>query len=120
MPQRLAETDPAKAVPEIIGSGPCRYLAAERLQGALNAYARFGGYVPRPSGTPSLLAGPKIAHFDRVEWHTIPDAATAVAAWLGATVFRALDVRATRRVVDMVASIRGDRPAAVNVRGVPA
>ena len=47
-------------------------------------------------------------------------AATAVAAWLGATVFRAHDVRATRRVVDMVASIRGDRPAAVNVRGVPA
>ena len=46
-------------------------------------------------------------------------AATAVAAWLGATVFRAHDVRATRRVVDMVASIRGERPAVVNVRGVP-
>ena len=44
-------------------------------------------------------------------------AATAVAAWLGATVFRAHDVRATRRVVDMVASIRGERPP--NVRGVP-
>ena len=46
-------------------------------------------------------------------------AATAVAAWLGATVFRAHDVRATRRVVDMVASIRGDRPPRVNLRGVP-
>lgn len=46
-------------------------------------------------------------------------AATAVAAWLGATVFRAHDVRATRRVVDMVASIRGDRPPALSVRGVP-
>ena len=46
-------------------------------------------------------------------------AATAVAAWLGATVFRAHDVRATRRVVDMVASIRGDRPPRVGVRGVP-
>ena len=46
-------------------------------------------------------------------------AATAVSAWLGATVFRAHDVRATRRVVDMVASIRGERPALVNVRGVP-
>ncbi|MFQ6171363.1 dihydropteroate synthase [Oryzobacter sp. R7] len=46
-------------------------------------------------------------------------AATAVAAWLGATVFRAHDVRATRRVVDMVASIRGDRAPAVSVRGVP-
>ncbi|MFT4217462.1 MAG: dihydropteroate synthase [Micropruina sp.] len=45
-------------------------------------------------------------------------AATAVAAWLGTVCFRAHDVRATRRVVDMVASIRGDRPAAVNQRGV--
>ena len=46
-------------------------------------------------------------------------AATAVAAWLGATVFRAHDVRATRRVVDMVASIRGERPPRLAVRGVP-
>ncbi|SDP60131.1 dihydropteroate synthase [Pedococcus dokdonensis] len=44
-------------------------------------------------------------------------AATAVAAWLGATVFRAHDVRATRRVVDMVAVIRGDRPPVRAVRG---
>lgn len=46
-------------------------------------------------------------------------AATAVATWLGATVFRAHDVRATRRVVDMVASIRGDRPPSVARRGEP-
>ena len=45
-------------------------------------------------------------------------AATAVAAWLGATVFRAHDVRATRRVVDMVATIRGDRPPVRATRGV--
>ncbi len=45
-------------------------------------------------------------------------AATAVAGWLGATVFRAHDVRATRRVIDMVASIRGERPPAVSVRGI--
>ncbi|HEV7196900.1 MAG TPA: dihydropteroate synthase [Pedococcus sp.] len=45
-------------------------------------------------------------------------AATAVAAWLGATVFRAHDVRATRRVVDMVAVIRGDRMPRLEVRGV--
>lgn len=47
-------------------------------------------------------------------------AATAVAAWLGTTVFRAHDVLATRRVVDMVASIRGDRAPAVALRGEPA
>lgn len=44
-------------------------------------------------------------------------AATAVAAWLGATVFRAHDVRATRRTLDMVASIRGDRSPARADRG---
>lgn len=46
-------------------------------------------------------------------------AATAVAAWLGAVVFRTHDVRATRRVLDMVASIRGDRPPARAERGEP-
>jgi dihydropteroate synthase len=45
-------------------------------------------------------------------------AATAVAAWCGATVFRAHDVRATRRTLDMVASIRGLRPPANAVRGL--
>jgi dihydropteroate synthase len=45
-------------------------------------------------------------------------AATAVSAWLGARVFRAHDVAATRQVLDMVASIRGDRPPAVSRRGL--
>lgn len=45
-------------------------------------------------------------------------AAVAVSAWNGARVFRAHDVRATRRVVDMVASIRGDRPPAAPRRGL--
>ncbi|GIG26074.1 dihydropteroate synthase [Cellulomonas denverensis] len=45
-------------------------------------------------------------------------AATALAAWHGARVFRAHDVRATRRTVDMVASIRGDRPPSRATRGL--
>jgi dihydropteroate synthase len=45
-------------------------------------------------------------------------AATAVAAWLGARVFRAHDVRATRRVLDMVAVLRGDRAPQRAVRGL--
>jgi len=45
-------------------------------------------------------------------------AATSVAAWLGARVFRAHDVAATRRTLDMVATIRGDRPPARAVRGL--
>nr|WP_225224981.1 dihydropteroate synthase [Cellulomonas sp. JH27-2] len=45
-------------------------------------------------------------------------AATSVAAWLGARVFRAHDVRATRRTLDMVAAIRGDRAPQRAVRGL--
>lgn len=45
-------------------------------------------------------------------------AATAIAAWQGAKVFRAHDVRATRRVLDTVASVRGDRPPARAVRAL--
>jgi len=45
-------------------------------------------------------------------------AATAVYAWLGARVFRADQVTQTRRVLDMVSAIRGDRPPARAVRGL--
>jgi dihydropteroate synthase len=45
-------------------------------------------------------------------------AATAISAWHGARVFRAHDVQATRRTLDMVASIAGTRPPAVARRGL--
>jgi dihydropteroate synthase len=45
-------------------------------------------------------------------------AATAIAAWHGARVVRAHDVVATRRVLDMVASIRGSRAPSVARRGL--
>jgi dihydropteroate synthase len=45
-------------------------------------------------------------------------AATSVAAWCGAKVFRVHDVAASRRAIDMVASIRGERPPARAVRGL--
>ncbi len=80
LPERLAATDASTAIRKVVGSGPFRYLANERVAGSLNAYARFEGYVPRPSGTPSGTAGPKVVHLDRVEWRTIPDPATAAAA----------------------------------------
>ena len=80
MPERLAATDPFKQIPEVIGSGPFRYIAKERLQGVRNVYERFDGYVPRSSGTPDRGAGPKIVHFERVVWTTMPDQGTAFAA----------------------------------------
>ncbi len=80
MPERLAITDSAMPVKEIVGSGPFRFRADQHVPGALLVYEKFAGYVPRPEGTPSLLAGPKIAYMDRVEWRVIPDASTAAAA----------------------------------------
>jgi dihydropteroate synthase len=45
-------------------------------------------------------------------------AATAISAWLGARVFRAHDVAATRRTLDVVSAIRGDRDLRVAKRGL--
>ena len=45
-------------------------------------------------------------------------ASTAVSAWLGARIYRAHDVAATRQTLDMVASIAGTRPPAVARRGL--
>ena len=80
MPARLAETDPFKQVTEMVGSGPFQFVANEQMAGHRVVYERFAGYVPRPDGKTSFLAGPKHVHFERVEWAIIPDAATAAAA----------------------------------------
>ena len=80
MPERLAVTDSNTAVKELVGSGPYRWKPDEHVPGSRLVYAKFDGYVPRPQGTASQLAGPKVVHFDRVEWQVIPDAATASAA----------------------------------------
>ncbi len=45
-------------------------------------------------------------------------AATSVCAWLGARVFRVHDVPETRATLDMVSSIRGERPPLSTVRGL--
>jgi dihydropteroate synthase len=45
-------------------------------------------------------------------------AATAIAAWQGAAVFRAHQVRATRRVVEMAAAVAGTRAPLAARRGL--
>jgi peptide/nickel transport system substrate-binding protein len=47
MPERLARTPPTKSVPEMIGSGPYRFLTKEYVSGSRMAYEKFDGYVPR-------------------------------------------------------------------------
>jgi peptide/nickel transport system substrate-binding protein len=80
MPQRLAEIDPFTAITEVVGSGPFRFVPDERVQGSLFVYRKFDQYKPREHGESSFTSGPKIVHFDRVEWHVQPDAATKAAA----------------------------------------
>jgi len=80
MPERLARTDAFTQITEVVGSGPYRFIAKDRVPGAKAAYEKFTGYVPRSGGTPDWTAGPKVVNFDRVEWTTISDSSTASAA----------------------------------------
>jgi peptide/nickel transport system substrate-binding protein len=80
MPERLALTDPNKQVTEMVGSGPFRWKADERVVGSSAIYEKFAGYVPRTDGPSTFTSGPKRAHFDRIEWHVIPDQSTAASA----------------------------------------
>jgi peptide/nickel transport system substrate-binding protein len=80
MPERIATADPHRPITDPIGSGPYRYKADERVPGSRVVYERFEGYVPRQGGVPQTTAGPKVAHFDRVEWAIMPDGSTAAAA----------------------------------------
>ncbi|MFC3126203.1 ABC transporter substrate-binding protein [Pseudoroseomonas globiformis] len=79
MPERLANTDPMKALTEMVGSGPLRFKADEFVSGSKVVYERFGGYQPRQEA-PDFFSGGKVMHFDRVEWTIMPDQATGLAA----------------------------------------
>ena len=117
MPERLAASDPNTQIREAIGSGPLRFLADERLQGSRAVYARFEHYVPRtepPSGT----AGGKRMNVERVEWHTIPDASTAMAAlqtgamdWIESPSFDLLPLAARNRDISIAILDKSGQPA---------
>ena len=79
MPERIASTDLTKSITDATGSGPYRFLPDEFVSGSFSAYQKFDRYQPR-SDPPSWGTGAKVAHFPRVEWHVIPDPATAAAA----------------------------------------
>jgi peptide/nickel transport system substrate-binding protein len=79
MPKRLAETSPDKPIPEQIGSGPFKFVAAEFQPGIRAVYVKNTDYVPR-SESPDGFAGGKVVKVDRVEWITMADAQTALNA----------------------------------------
>jgi peptide/nickel transport system substrate-binding protein len=121
MPERLARTDPFTQVTEMIGSGPYRFLPSEFNAGARAVYERFAAYVPREGGRQSYTAGPKIAHFDRVEAVYLGDAVTSAAAllrgevdWLDRPPYDQLPV--LRRGPDVVVEIRNTAGAIAIMR----
>jgi len=79
MPKRIADTSPDKALDEVVGSGPFRFIASEFRPGVSWAYERNEKYVPRAE-PPSGLAGGKVVKVDRVEALWLPSKQTAINA----------------------------------------
>jgi len=71
MPERLAATDPFKQVTEVVGSGPFRFKADERVPGSFVAYERFPGLrAPRKRHTArDLRTEDRPLRPDRVAYH---------------------------------------------------
>lgn len=115
VPERLANTSPNEQIRESIGSGPYRFVKDEWVSGSRAVFEKFAGYKPRSdSFPPSYTAGPKLANFDRVIWHIIPDASTAAAA------LRVGEVDIVEMVgADFLPMLRADRNVALQARTMP-
>jgi len=79
LPERLARMPATAPLPEVLGSGPFVFKRDEWVPGSKMVFVRNPHYVARKE-PPSGLAGGKQSAFDRVEWHYLPDANSAVAA----------------------------------------
>ncbi|HYF09504.1 MAG TPA: ABC transporter substrate-binding protein, partial [Acetobacteraceae bacterium] len=77
MPARLAATEPTRAIPEIVGSGPFTFRREEWRPGDRAIFRRNPAYRPRPEPADGLAGGKRV-HFDRVEFVSLPDHATKV------------------------------------------
>src|ERR1035437_7427666 len=79
MPKRMAESPADKPLPELIGSGPFKFVPAEFQPGVKAVFEKNKDYVPRKE-PPSWTSGGKVVKVDRVEWIVMADAQTAVNA----------------------------------------
>jgi peptide/nickel transport system substrate-binding protein len=79
MPERIAATPASTAITDATGSGPFIFEPSEWRAGDRAVYRRNPAYLPRPEPQDGL-AGGKVVKVDRLEWLSIPDASTAVAA----------------------------------------
>mgnify|MGYP001339338001 CR=1 FL=1 len=79
MPKRIADTPPEKALEEVIGSGPFKWVAGEFDPGVRWSYERNTDYVARDE-PPNGLAGGKVVNMDRFEVIYFPNNQTAINA----------------------------------------
>ncbi|MBL6077130.1 ABC transporter substrate-binding protein [Belnapia sp. T18] len=79
MPERLAQTPATTAITDATGSGPFIFEPREWQSGNRAVYRRNPAYRPRPEPADGL-AGGKVVKVERLEWLSMPDAATAAAA----------------------------------------
>ncbi len=79
MPAKVASAPMSEVVTSSIGSGPFIMKRDEWRPGSTVVYVRNPNYVPRKE-PPDYMSGGKVAKLDRVEWHYIPDANTALSA----------------------------------------
>jgi len=79
MPKRLAQTPAGQQVPEMIGSGPFKFLADQFRAGDQAVYAKNTAYVPRAEPA-SWTAGGKVVHVDKVIMKSMPDMQTTLNA----------------------------------------
>ena len=79
-PERIVNAIPdGEQMKETIGSGPFVFVKEEWQPGAKVVYRRNPNYKPR-SEPADFMSGGKVAHLERVEWRTMPDANTALSA----------------------------------------
>lgn len=79
MPKRIVEDANEKAVSEMIGSGPFKFVQSEFRPGVKVVYEKNTDYVPRDEPA-DWTSGGKQVNVDRVEWVSMPDAMTSANA----------------------------------------
>ena len=65
MPKRLAESPPDKPLPELIGSGPFKFVVSEFQPGVKAAFEKNKDYVPRKEPA-SWTSGGKVVKVDQI------------------------------------------------------
>ena len=68
MPERLAQTDAGEQVKEAVGSGPFKFLAAERVPGQRVVFEKNPDYVPRYRPNSRMRPAPHYPAGNMLKW----------------------------------------------------